>query len=124
VLRLRGVASLGDHPVLRQLGEPLRSTDVAVLHGAIFEHALGITKEAQAAKTNLKYLQSIDDGLAQIASGAGQLFVAMNPTPVKTVRAVSEAGDVMPQKSTFFYPKVLTGLAFHTLDPKRLVHRL
>jgi uncharacterized protein (DUF1015 family) len=45
----------------------------------------------------------------------------MNATPVAHVRAVAEAGEVMPQKSTFFYPKVLTGLAIHTLDAARTV---
>jgi uncharacterized protein (DUF1015 family) len=45
----------------------------------------------------------------------------MNATPVAQVRAVAEAGHVMPQKSTFFHPKVLTGLAIHTLDPSRSV---
>ncbi len=45
----------------------------------------------------------------------------MNATPVAQVREVAEAGEVMPQKSTFFYPKVLTGLAIHTLDPARAV---
>jgi len=45
----------------------------------------------------------------------------MNATPVAQVRAVAEEGEVMPQKATYFYPKVLTGLAVHTLDPKREV---
>jgi uncharacterized protein (DUF1015 family) len=45
----------------------------------------------------------------------------MNATPVSDVRAVAEAGHVMPQKSTFFYPKVLTGLTIHTLDYMRRV---
>jgi uncharacterized protein (DUF1015 family) len=45
----------------------------------------------------------------------------VKPTPVSVVRAVAEAGEVMPQKSTFFYPKVPTGLFFHTLDPSRSV---
>ncbi len=45
----------------------------------------------------------------------------MNGTPVADVRRVAEAGEVMPQKSTFFYPKVLTGLLLHTLDPARTV---
>ena len=45
----------------------------------------------------------------------------MNATPVRQVREVAEAGEVMPQKSTFFYPKVATGLAIHTLDPTRNV---
>ena len=43
----------------------------------------------------------------------------MNATPVAQVREVAEAGEVMPQKSTFFYPKVLTGLCVHTLEPTR-----
>jgi uncharacterized protein (DUF1015 family) len=43
----------------------------------------------------------------------------MNATPVAQVREAAEAGEVMPQKSTFFYPKVPTGLAIHTLDPDR-----
>ena len=47
--------------------------------------------------------------------------ILMNATPVSQVRDVAEAGEVMPQKSTFFYPKVLTGLAIHTLEPDREV---
>ena len=49
------------------------------------------------------------------------MLFLMNATPVAQVREVAEAGEVMPQKSTFFYPKVPTGLAIHTLDPGRLV---
>jgi uncharacterized protein (DUF1015 family) len=45
----------------------------------------------------------------------------MNGTPIAQVRDVAEAGEVMPQKSTYFYPKVVTGLAIHTLDPARTV---
>jgi uncharacterized protein (DUF1015 family) len=45
----------------------------------------------------------------------------MNATPVAQVREVAEAGEIMPQKSTFFYPKVATGLAVHTLEPDRNV---
>ena len=48
----------------------------------------------------------------------------MNPTPPNVVRDVAEAGEVMPQKSTFFFPKVLTGLTIHTLDPAREVPAL
>jgi len=56
-----------------------------------------------------------------LRSGKGQVLFLMNPTPVSQVREVAEAGEVMPQKSTFFYPKVLTGLCVHTLDPERAV---
>ena len=54
-------------------------------------------------------------------AGEGDVLFLMNATPVADVRAVAEAGEVMPQKSTFFYPKVLTGLAIHTLEPARRV---
>ena len=52
-----------------------------------------------------------------IARGEGDFLFLMNATPVSQVRAVAEEGEVMPQKATYFYPKVLTGLAIHTLDP-------
>ena len=58
---------------------------------------------------------------ADLRQGRGQVLFLMNSTPVAQVRRVAEAGEVMPQKSTFFYPKVMTGLAIHTLDPSRSV---
>jgi uncharacterized protein (DUF1015 family) len=112
---------LGSHPVLGALPEALRLTDVAVLHGAILESVLGITKEAQAAKTNLFYPQDAARALGELRGGKGQALFLMNATPVDHVRAVAEAGEVMPQKSTFFYPKVATGLCIHTLEPSRPV---
>ena len=99
----------------------LRRTDVAVLHSAILEELLGITPEAQAAKTNLQYPQDAAAALADVRAGKAQVLFLTNPTPVAEVRRVAEAGEVMPQKSTFFYPKVLTGLAIHTLEPERNV---
>jgi uncharacterized protein (DUF1015 family) len=59
--------------------------------------------------------------LAELRSGKGQVLFLMNPTPVAHVREVAEAGEVMPQKSTFFFPKVMTGLCIHTLEPTRQV---
>ena len=99
----------------------LRRTDVAVLHSALLEDALGITAEAQAAKTNLWYPQDAVQALGELRAGKGQALFLMNATPVSEVLRVAEAGEVMPQKSTFFYPKVLKGLAIHTLEPTRSV---
>jgi uncharacterized protein (DUF1015 family) len=120
LLTLRPGADAG-HPVLSQKPPVLRATDVTVLHAGILEHLLGITPEAQAAKTNLWYPQDARAALAEVRSGRGQVLFLMNATPVVQVRAAAEAGEVMPQKSTFFYPKVATGLAIHTLDPSREV---
>lgn len=121
VLVLKKGVDLASHPVLGTRPEAVRRTDVAILHDAILQHILGISLEAQAAKTNLIYLQDAKDGIAKVSRGEGQVFFIMNGTPVAQIREVAEAGCVMPQKSTFFYPKVLTGLAFHTLDPNRSV---
>jgi uncharacterized protein (DUF1015 family) len=116
---LKAGADLGAHPVLGQKPGPLRRTDVALLHMGLLEPVLGITPEAQAAKTNIFYPQDATAALRELRSGKGQVLFLMNATPVAQVREVAEAGEVMPQKSTFFYPKVLTGLCIHTLEPTR-----
>ena len=107
-------AGLGHlHPALQRL-------DVALLHELVLERGLGITREAQSQNTNLRYYKSTDEALA-VAAGQRpdasdvQLVCFMNPTPVADVRAVCDSGEVMPQKSTFFYPKIPTGLVFHDL---------
>jgi uncharacterized protein (DUF1015 family) len=121
VLRLRSDADLARHPVLGKRPDVVRATAVALLHDGILEHVLGITPEAQAQKTNIRYLQDARAGIEAIASGQGQALFMVAPTPVATIRRVAEAGEVMPQKSTFFHPKVPTGLFVHTLDPTRSV---
>ncbi len=119
ILTLRADVDVSRHPTLGARPEVLRRTDVAVVHSAILEHILGITPEAQAAKTNIWYPQDARAALADLRGGKGDVLFVMNATPVADVRRVAEAGEVMPQKSTFFYPKVLTGLAIHTLEPDR-----
>ncbi|MBX3191195.1 MAG: DUF1015 domain-containing protein [Labilithrix sp.] len=118
---LRAGADLAGHPFLGKRPEPLRRTDVALLHMGLLEPVLGITPEAQAAKTNIYYPQDAAGALRDLRGGKGQVLFLMNATPVAQVRSVAEAGEVMPQKSTFFYPKVLTGLCIHTLEPDRSV---
>ncbi len=118
---LKKDADLAAHPILGKRPAPLRRTDVALLHMGLLEPVLGITPEAQAAKTNIYYPQDGATALRELRSGKGQVLFLTNATPVAQVREVAEAGEVMPQKSTFFYPKVLTGLCIHTLEPERAV---
>jgi uncharacterized protein (DUF1015 family) len=115
------LARLATHTALAARPAVLRKTDVTVLHSGILEAILGITPEAQAAKTNLWYPQDARGALAELRAGKGDVLFLMNATPVADVRDVAEAGEVMPQKSTFFFPKIPTGLAIHTLDPAREV---
>lgn len=121
LLVLREDVDLAAHPTLGSRPEVLRRTDAAILHGGVLEPLLGITDEMQTARTNIWYPQDAAVALGALRGGTGQALFLMNATPVRQVRDVAEAGEVMPQKSTFFYPKVLTGLAIHTLDPDRLV---
>jgi uncharacterized protein (DUF1015 family) len=121
LLVLREGVDLSRHPVLGKRPEVMRDATVALLHDGLLEHVLGITPEAQAAKTNIRYMQDPRKGAEELDRGDAQVLFMMNPTPVATVRRVAEAGEVMPQKSTFFYPKVPSGLFFHTLLADRHV---
>ncbi len=120
LLTLRGDIDLSAHPTLATQPAVLRRTDVTMLHAGILERILGVTPEAQAAKTNVWYRQDVGASIAELRAGKGDVLFLMNPTTVAQVRDVAESGDVMPQKSTFFYPKVPTGLLLHTLDPSRM----
>jgi len=106
-------AGLGDLP------DALQRLDVALLHELVLDRGFGITREAQAAKTNIHYYKSTSKALA-VAQGKDvgdtQLVCWMNATPVADVVAVCDSGEVMPQKSTFFFPKIPTGLTFHAID--------
>ena len=102
---------------LAELPPALQRLDVALLHELLLERALGISKAAQEAKTNLRYYKSTQEALALAQAGGGdvQLCCFMNATPVADVRAVCDSGHVMPQKSTFFHPKIPNGLVFYDL---------
>jgi len=94
----------------------LGELDVTVLHELVLEAALGIDKAAQEAKTNIDYIKSDEAALAQVAGGHGQVCFLMRATPVAQVKACSDAGEFMPQKSTFFVPKIASGIVFRTVD--------
>lgn len=95
--------------------QEVRELDVAILHEAILDRLLGISKAAQEAKTHLGYIKGFEPALRALEEPANQLVVLMNATPVAQVDRVCRSGGKMPQKSTFFYPKVLTGLVINPL---------
>ena len=100
----------------------LRDLDVTVLHSLVFERALGIDRAAQEAQTYLRYLKDFGQAL-QAATGhdGTQAVFLLNPTRVEQVMAVAEAGEVMPQKSTYFYPKIASGIVLNPVDPGEAV---
>ncbi len=111
---LRRDASLDDL-VSPALPEALKGLDVTILHDHILESLLGISREAQAEQRNLRYVKSAEDAFAAADADDVQCVVLMNPTRLEQVEAVAQTGEVMPQKSTFFYPKLASGLLFNPL---------
>jgi len=93
----------------------LRTLDVSILHRLILEDILGITAEAQELQTNLKYVKNMDEPFSLVESGEMQLAFLLNATRMSEVRDVANAGEKMPQKSTYFYPKLLTGLVINKI---------
>ncbi|NUQ81373.1 MAG: DUF1015 domain-containing protein [Bacteroidetes bacterium] len=117
-LRFSGLEFRGDfsHFEDQNLPTDLKELDVSVLHQIILRKYLGITQEAQDMQTNLIYSKDWDESVGMIRNGKAEMAFLMNPTPVSSVVNVCNSGHVMPQKSTFFYPKVITGIVFHDLN--------
>jgi uncharacterized protein (DUF1015 family) len=86
---------------------------VTLLHELLFSEALGLGHDD--AERHVDYAKSVPDALAQLATGAYELGAFLNATRVDQVRAIADEGEVMPQKSTYFYPKLLTGLVYDAL---------
>jgi len=96
-------------------GTALRGLDVTLLHVAL-ERLLGIDAAAVAAG-RLAYTRSVTEGLDRVDAGDGiDAAFLLDPTPVPAISAVARDGDVMPQKSTYFYPKPLSGLLINPLE--------
>jgi uncharacterized protein (DUF1015 family) len=93
---------------------PLWDTlDVAILHVAILEALLGIDEQRLREESNVTYWREPEKALEQVRSGKAQLAFFLQPTPVSAVKAVADARSRMPQKSTDFYPKLLSGMVMY-----------
>ena len=89
--------------------------DVSVLHTLILEKGFGIDKENMANQKSLIYTRSIDEAVSLVKNGEASCAFILNSTKVHQIKAVSLAGDKMPQNSTYFYPKLITGLVMNDL---------
>jgi len=95
--------------------EALKGLDVNVLHTLVLEKAMGIDKENMANQINLTYTRVADEAISAVDNGEANCCFIMNPTRVSEIRDVAAAGEKMPQKSTYFYPKLITGLVMNKL---------
>ena len=112
-LRLKDTAAVDAE--LSDYSDDYRQLDAAILETLVLRDALGMTPEDVEAKRGIAYTASADEAVGRLGEGADAVFL-MRPTPVEQVRAVAAAGKTMPPKSTYFYPKLLTGLVFNPLE--------
>ncbi|MGD9046603.1 MAG: DUF1015 domain-containing protein [Anaerolineae bacterium] len=108
LLRLKGPEIMAQ--IAPDRVEEWRMLDVTILHELLIERLMGISKERVAAKENIDYHRDLDLAISNVDSGKAQCVFIMNPTRMSEVKACSDKGAKMPQKSTDFYPKVITGL--------------
>jgi uncharacterized protein (DUF1015 family) len=90
--------------------------DVVQLHKCLLEGVLKLTEESIRNQQNLSYVRESAEALEQVRRGSANITFLMNPCRVQQVRDIAFAGEVMPQKSTDFYPKLLSGLTAYALD--------
>jgi uncharacterized protein (DUF1015 family) len=114
VLTLREGADLAR--LLPNVSALQRELDVVLLHEGILEPGLGITPQSVAAEANLTYEREAAAALDAVESGAAQIAFLLNACDVEQVIKIATAGEVMPQKSTDFYPKLMSGITMYSVD--------
>jgi uncharacterized protein (DUF1015 family) len=99
------------------LSGPLRTLDVAVLDRVVLRNLLELSDEFLADERNISFMHDFGEALRAVKSGRYDAGFFINPTRIEQVREVANAGLVMPHKSTYFYPKVISGLVINPLSP-------
>jgi uncharacterized protein (DUF1015 family) len=102
--------ALGDVP------DRQRQLDLTQLHGIILDRLLGLDAEKVREQTNIRYLRDAGEAVEQVRKGEADVVFLTNPVTMEQLREVAFAGEVMPQKSTDFYPKLLSGLTIYALE--------
>lgn len=101
---------------LSALPENQRQLDLTHLHSIVLEKLLGLDAEKVREQTNIRYLRDADEAVDQVRRGEADVTFLTNPVSMEQLREVAFAGSVMPQKSTDFYPKLLSGLTIYALE--------
>jgi uncharacterized protein (DUF1015 family) len=109
---LRMKPSAREDPLLLKHAEAYRELDVSILHSLLLERYLGIDEGKLAAQSNIDYERERESCIRLIDEGKYQAAFFLNPTSAEQMQRIASSGERMPQKSTDFYPKLLTGLIF------------
>ena len=101
---------------LASLSKQQRQLDVTQLHKLLLEGALRMSEESIRNQEHIRYLRDASEALQAVRSGSADIAFIMNPERIEQMRDVAFGGEVMPQKSTDFYPKLLSGLTIYALE--------
>jgi uncharacterized protein (DUF1015 family) len=101
---------------LAHLPERQRQLDLSCLHSIVLDRLLGLDAEKVREQTNLRYLRDAAEAVDQVRRAEADVVFLTNPVSMEQLKEVAFAGDVMPQKSTDFFPKLLSGLTIYALD--------
>jgi uncharacterized protein (DUF1015 family) len=112
-LRLKDEAVAALDRALAGKPQAYRRLDAAILETLVLKGIAGLSEDDILAKRGLGYAKSVEDSLALLEDGAYDVAFVLRPIPVDQVRAICESDENMPPKSTYFFPKVLTGLVFN-----------
>jgi uncharacterized protein (DUF1015 family) len=103
-------------PMLESLPERQRQLDLSHLHSILLDHILGLDPVKVREQTNLRYLRDAGEAVEQVRRGQANIAFLTNPVTMEQLKEIAFAGEVMPQKSTDFYPKLLSGLTIYALE--------
>ncbi len=103
-------------PLLSALPTRQRQLDVSILHTVLLDHLLGLTPDRIRDTGNIRYIRDAAEAVELVSTGEANIAFLIKPVTLDQLKEISFSGEVMPQKSTDFYPKLLSGLAIYALD--------
>ena len=115
ILRLKNKRMM--QRLAKDLSAPLRELELSTLHHLVLEHILGLSPEQQTSGETIRYSQDEEAVLQGLEKEDYQAAFILNPTKNADILSVADGGEKMPQKSTYFYPKLVSGLVINKIDP-------
>jgi uncharacterized protein (DUF1015 family) len=115
ILRLKNKRMM--QRLAKDLSAPLRELELSTLHHLILEHILGLSPQQQTSGETIRYSQDEEGVLQALEKEDYQAAFILNPTKSADILTVADGGEKMPQKSTYFYPKLVSGLVINKLEP-------
>ncbi|MFH0814440.1 MAG: DUF1015 domain-containing protein [Pseudomonadota bacterium] len=120
IFRLKDFALLNE-VIDRSMSLPLRTLDANIMEFLVFNHLLGVSCNDPRFEENIKFVHTDEEAISLVKSGRYEVAFLVNPTRIEQVKEIVAQGEIMPQKSTYFYPKLLSGLVINQMDPEESI---